>query len=147
MSGNGQKVFAMKLNNDEKPYAPQGMPEYLCILKNNQSPPADKEAMLLSQVELLRRLTREATEGELMDGNRRLEQNLQQEELQNLPAGKLKNPKTPLALLTQPAVMGTPLADWKWGMDEAQSHPPMPEPEARQEAEELSLESFLSRLL
>lgn len=121
--------------------------EYLCALKRTQNPPKTAELLLLEQVKLLKRLVAEANEGEIQDANRRLELNLQQEELVNLPGDLLDDPKTPNVLLVMPAALNYPLADWKAGMEDAIKLPPMPEIEAREEAENLSLESFIGRIV
>jgi len=137
----------MKFNNDETWWAPEGHMEYLCALKRTQNPPKTAELLLLEQVKLLKRLVAEANEGEIQDANRRLELNLQQEELVNLPGDLLDDPKTPNVLLVMPAALNYPLADWKAGMEDAIKLPPMPEIEAREEAENLSLESFIGRIV
>jgi hypothetical protein len=137
----------MKLNNDDKPWCPGENPDYLCVLGRNVPPPKTAELLLVSQVRLLQRLVAEASPEELADANRRLELNLQEEELLNLPPGLLKKPRTPNILLVQPAALNYKLADWKEGLAEAVNLPPMPEKEAREEAESLTLESFLGRIL
>ena len=137
----------MKLNNDDKPWCPGENPDYLCVLERNQPPPKTAELLLVSQVRLLQRLVAEASMEEVEDANRRLELNLQAEELLNLPLGGFKNRRTANILLVQPAAIGSQLADWKEGLEEAVNLPPMPEQEAREEAENLSLESFLGRIL
>ncbi len=137
----------MKLNNDDKPWCPGENPDYLCVLGHNQPPPKTAELLLVSQVRLLQRLVAEASPDEVEDANRRLNDNLQDEELLNLPLGGFKNRRTANILLVQPAVLGYRLADWKAGMEKALSLPSMPEPEAMSEAESLSLESFLGRIL
>jgi hypothetical protein len=137
----------MTLTKDDKPWCPGENPDYLCILGRNQPPPETAELLLVSQVRLLQRLVAEANPEELADANRRLKQNLQEEELLNLPLGLLNKPRTPSILLTQPAALNYKLADWKEGLEQAIKSPSMPEKEAREEAENLSLESFLGRIL
>lgn len=137
----------MMLTNDDKPWCPGENRDCLCVLKINQPPPQTKELLLVEQVRLLQRLVAEASPDEVEDANRRLNANLQEEELLNLPPGLLKKPRTPNILLVQPAALGYRLADWKEGLAEAVNLPPMPEQEAREEAENLSLESFLGRIL
>jgi hypothetical protein len=137
----------MKLNNDDKPWCPGENLDYLCVLGRNQPPPKTAELLLVSQVRLLQRLVAEARPDEVEDANRRLNDNLQDEELLNLPLGGFKNRRTANILLVQPAALGYKLADWKEGLAEAVNLPPMPEKEAREEAECLTLESFLGRVL
>ena len=137
----------MKLNNGEKAWAPQDQPQYLSLLKSSQNPPKSAEVLLQLQVKLLSRLVSEASPEEVKEANRRLELNLQQEELLNLPPGLLQNPRCPSLLLNQPAALNYKLAEWKQGMKQAVTQPPMEETEARSEAEAESLESFLGRIL
>ena len=137
----------MKLTNEDKPWCPGENPDYLCVLGRNQPPPKTAELLLVSQVRLLQRLVAEANPEELEDANRRLELNLQSEELLNLPSDLLKNRRTANILLVQPAALNYKLADWKEGLAEAVNLPPMPEQAAREETENLSLESFLGRIL
>lgn len=139
--------YEMTLTNNDKPWCPGNDPDYLCVLALNQNAPQTTELLLVEQVRLLQRLVAEAGPDEVEEANRRLEQNLQEEELLNLPPGLLNKPRTPNILLVQPAVLGCKLADWKEGLEEAVNLPPMPEQEAREEAENLSLESFLGRIL
>ena len=137
----------MKLTNEDKPWSPVGSPDYLCVLGRNQSPPKTEELLLVSQVRLLQRLVAEANPEELADANLRLERNLQSEELLNLPSELLNSRRTANILLVQPAALNYKLADWKAGLEKAVTLPSMPEQEAIKEAESLSLESFLGRIL
>jgi hypothetical protein len=103
---------------------------------------------LSRQRELLDRLLLEANEGEKEDANRRFKDNLPVEELISLPLDLFQNPRMSHQLLLEhQADMAGPMHQWKEGFDEVMNLPPMSEQEARQEAEGLSLESFLSRLL
>ena len=145
--GTELKGYEMKLNNGEKAWAPQDQPQYLSLLKSSQNPPKSAEVLLQLQVKLLSRLVSEASPEEVKEANRRLELNLQQEELLNLPPGLLQNPRCPSLLLNQPAALNYKLAEWKQGMKQAVTQPPMEETEARSEAEAESLESFLGRIL
>lgn len=137
----------MQLTGRDKPWAPAEKPDYLCLLRQDQGPPANREAFLDNQVYLLRRLLEQANQGELAAANRQLEQGLPEEFLMSLPTDLLANPQTPRCLLENPAQEGGQLHQWKVGADEALKGPAMDQVEVWEEARGLSLESFLSRLV
>lgn len=136
----------MILTPTDRPWAPQDSPDYLCVLTGSQLPPRNREAFLRRQAELLARLVEEANEGEIENGNRMLEDNLQTEELDYLPSGLLRDPRTCQYLMFNPAVEGAKLHEWKHGADEALQIPEMPPEESLELAKELCLEVFLCRL-
>jgi len=137
----------MKLNADDKPWAPQDRPDYLCLLKPGQPPPASDQQFLQLQARLLLRLWNQANRGEKENANLMFQNNLAPEVLDALPSGLFLNPRTCRQLFDNPALEGSRLHEWKWEFEEAAKLPPMPDREAREEAEQLSLESFLGRLL
>lgn len=146
MFGGRRTEYEMKLTSNDKVWCPAEHPEYLCVLKPNQNPPKSAELLLVEQVILLRRLVKEANEGEIRNANRMLD-NLPEENWINLPLKQFNDPRTANVLLVMPAEINGLLAEWKAGMEEAVKLPPMSEKEATEEAESLSLESFLSKLL
>ena len=137
----------MNLTDNDRPWAPEDQPDYLCVLRAHQLPPVKREDFLLCQANLLRRLVAEASEGEIEDANRRLRFNLPTEFLDFLPGKLVNDPRCPDQMMFNPAVLGSPLHEWKVGWNDLANGPVMPLEEAREMAEELSLESFLSRLL
>ncbi len=139
----------MKLQPDETVWCPAiHVPDYLSLLRQGQRPPAKAEDFLRLQVNLFNRLVQQASEGEVADASRRLDRDLPPEALAFLPTGLLTNPQTPkLLLLDNPMSEGTPLHQWKVGFQRVLRAPMLPQPEARQEAQELSLEAYLNRLL
>jgi hypothetical protein len=137
----------MNLNADDRPWAPQDQPDYLCVLHGQQQPPRNRDHFLNLQLDLLNRLLLESNQGEKEDADRRLRDNLPLEERMNLPLDLFQNPRTSRLLLENVTDVLGPMYQWKVGFDQVQNLPQMPPEEARQEAESLSLESFLSRLL
>jgi hypothetical protein len=69
------------------------------------------------------------------------------EELDFLPSKLFRDRRTSRLLLENVHDVNGPLHQWKVEFDEVRNLPPMPQQEAKQEAEQLSLESFLARLL
>jgi len=137
----------MELKPDETAWMPVDQPDYLVVYPKTQPLPLTKEMFLLFQAKMLTRLVGEA-EQELIDHvNRQLKDNLEAEFLTYLPMGMLNNPKTPSALMFNPAIMETRLADWKAGIREALMQPPAPETETLKAVEMLDLESFQNRLI
>ena len=137
----------MKMNADDKIWAPKDRPEYLCVLGGVRQPPASQSDFLSLQAQLLGRLWDRANEGEREAGNLRLQNNLEPEALDALPSRLLQDRRTCRALMENPALEGSPLHEWKRDFEEVAKLPPMSPQEAKQEAESLSLESFLARLL
>src|SRR5690349_19770395 len=118
----------MRLRKHDRPWAPLDHPDYLCVLKPGYQSPRDREAFLLDQAELVRRLVAQANGGAIQDANRRLE------------SGLFVDPKTPNYLMFNPAVEGGNLHEWKVGADELLALPSMPDREAWQLAQELCLD-------
>jgi len=137
----------MKLNADDKPWAPQDRPDYLCLLKPGQPPPASDQQFLQLQARLLLRLWNQANRGEKENANLMFQNNLAPEVLDALPSGLFLNPRTCRQLFDNPALEGKPPARVEVGVRGSGETAPMPDREAREEAEQLSLESFLGRLL
>lgn len=137
----------MKLNESETVWMPENQPEYLLVLPQGRQSPKDQEAYLLNSVVLLKRLIADSNDREIAEANRRLQEELPQEMLVWLPSGDLENEETPKALLLNPMSEGTPAHEWKVGIESALQAPLAPPNQARSEAEGLTLESFLSRLL
>ncbi len=137
----------MKLNPDDQVWCPVHHPQYLCLLKPGQRPPDNRERFLDLQENLLERLLAQAAPEEVRGANRRLERDLPVEALDQLPNGLLTNPQTPNSLFQNPMVLGSPLHQWKVDFKYLKNPPLLPQPEAREQAEQLSLESYLSHLL
>lgn len=136
----------MKLKPNERAWAPKDNPELLLILGPNQQPPRTQEAYLLQAVETLRRLVEDADPEEVEAANNRLRDSLPQEEQMGLPPAMLEDKSTARSLLLQPASLGSRLHELKMEAKSAVKEEPMDQEEANQEAAEMSLESFLSRL-
>ena len=145
--GHGQRKHAMKLNESMKIWCPVDQPEYLLILKQGQRPPQTREFYLLEATSLLAQLVEEASKEEKEEANRQMKWTLPEEVLLWVPPGGFHNRKTSQTLLTNPAQEGGKLHSWKVGIDQALISPQMSKEQAEIEAKELTLESFLSRLL
>lgn len=139
----------MHLKDTEIVWIPKDQPDLLLVMNKGHKPPRDQEMFLLKSADLLARLVREASPAEIEDANRRLRENLPEEEQTWLPPDLLDDPATPRALFNNPASLGSRLHEWKETVEEAMSGnlELIPQPEARPMAEELSLESYLSRFL
>ena len=138
----------MKLQPDEVVWCPAiHVPDYLSLLRQGQRPPAKAEDFLRLQVNLFNRLVQQASEGEVADASRRLDRDLPPEALAFLPTGLLTNPQTPNLLLLNPQVEGSPLHQWKVNFPRALRAHLLPPAQAKEQAQSLSLESFLGRLL
>ena len=75
-----------------------------------------------------------------------MENNLPQQELDFLPSGLFHDLRTSQILIENPSDMNGKISQWKERFDQVKNLPPMPPEEATEEADGLSLESFLSRL-
>lgn len=137
----------MKLNADDRIWCPVDRPDYLCVLERVQQPPRHLDHFLNLQRHLLQRLVAAANDGEIEVGNRRLVEELPPGELDFLPERLFHDPKTPQLLLENASDFLGPLHQWKDGFQQAAKLPQMLPQEAQEEAEGLSLESFLDRLL
>ncbi len=135
----------MKLLPSEVPWCPENYPDHAIILGLEERPPHDQEAYLLKEVELLKRLVQEASEGEIENANRMLA-DLPDEDQLGLPLDPMSDPRGPRALLTNPASEGSRLHEWKTDIEEALKDKPMSPEEAKDLVKEMSLESFLSPL-
>ncbi len=95
---------------------------------------------------MLERLKKEASEEEIEEANYAL-QNLESEFLDWLP-DKLLQDKRTLGLLTSlQLVEGSPLHEWKTGVDEVLEEQQMPEMEAMAEVADLTLLSRIHQML
>ena len=65
----------------------------------------------------------------------------------NLPGGMFDDPKTPHALMFNPPVEPSPLAEWKANLPKVLALPPAAPSESKAAAESLELESYLDRLV
>jgi hypothetical protein len=137
----------MKLDSDDKIWFPVDKPDYLCVLTGRQHPPQNQLEFLSRQRELLDRLVEQSNQAELDNANRMLSQDLSARELDFLPSGLFHDPKMSRLLLEKPCDLNGPLHQWKEGFNQVRQLPQMSRQEAKEEAEGLSLESFLSRLL
>lgn len=138
---------AMKLNESDQVWMPEDRPEYLLVFPKGHRLPKTREQFLQAQSVMCRRLADEANAGEKADAARRLRLELAPEFLDWLPADLFDNPATPGRLLLNPAVEGSPLHEWKVDVDEVLNMKMSSPEEANREAEQLNLESFVSRLL
>lgn len=137
----------MTLQPNEKAWCPEDQEQYLCILRPGQRPPQNRKELAALQEQLAMRLQEEANEGELREADRMLENNLPVEYLNNLPGPAAKYPHLAACLARLPAPEGTRLHEWKVEMEEAVTRQPMTNDEARELAEELTLEGWLGRVL
>jgi hypothetical protein len=131
-------------------WMPEDKPEYLSLHRSGSKTGRQetKDQFLLDQAELLRMLVAEASPGEIGDANRRIQDGLPENGAEHLPSGLLNNPATPQALIwTYPAEPGSMLADWRDGIMEALEAPEASPEDLKDEVSNLSLESFLCRLL
>jgi len=149
MYGDDQNRHTMKLSETEYAWGPKNQPELLLVLPRNQRGPKNWETYLTEAESMLARLVREADPDEVEEANRRIRESLTEEEQVWLPPGLLDDPKTPRALMRNPASLGSSLHSWKQTIREALTSELelMTQEEAKPMAEEISLESFLSRLL
>lgn len=147
MFGKSQIGYAMKLTAADRPWAPLDHPEYLCLLQGRQPPPVNVRQLLDQQARLLRRLWLQSDQREKEQANLKLRNNLAPEVLDALPSGLFQNPRTSRQLFDNPVLHSSPLHQWEVDFESLSKLPPMPPQEARQEAQGLDLESFLSRLL
>jgi hypothetical protein len=136
----------MQLTDNDRVWAPEDSPDYLTVFPASRQRPTNRQDFLDLQVAMLRRLLAEANKGEKADANRRLDY-LPQEALDFLPSKLADDPRFPAYLFNNPAVEGSPLQEWKAGVEEALQQPQMSDSEALELAQELSLESYLSRVL
>ena len=132
----------MRLMPGDQPWAPENKPDYLCPRQ-----PRNKEGFLLQQADLLRRLVQEANPQEVKEANNRLRDNLPQSFLLWQPLDLLDDPHGPHQLFLNPAELGSKLEEWKSDVPEALKLPPMSPQEAAQHLQDLSLDSYLDRLV
>lgn len=137
----------MKLNDNDRPWCPENLENYLCVLRQEQRPPRDLETFLDRQEELLVRLVAQADDAQLDLAAARIRQDLPMEEQILLQSEMFRDPETPARLLRHTANWGTARHEWMEDVPSALARPAMSAGEARQLAEGLSLESFLDRLL
>ena len=143
--GHAQSAPAMKLNAS-RIWAPINAPQYLLILQPGMQIPKTRAQFLTANAQMIQRLKEEAGEEEVEEANQILAR-LEPEVLDWLPADLLANPKTPEQLTDLQAVEGSPLHEWKVGVDEALKALQMPEAEAREIAEALTLPSRISQMI
>lgn len=141
----------MRLLKSETVWCPRAdNPDLLVLLRKEEAPPRDLQAYLWALEATLARVVEEAGEGELAMAERRL-RDLPMEVRMGLREGNLKDPAHRRSLIRVPAQVadpGTPVREYLDSVTEAVTDPdPMPLREAMDEAEMLSLESFLVRLV
>jgi hypothetical protein len=136
----------MKLNTNDRLWAPMDKPRYLLVLPQGTPEPQTRAQFLAANVQMLHRLVDEAGEEEIDEANCRLE-NLEPEVLDWLPRELLRNHQTPELLTSLQLVEGSPLHEWKKDVDEALSDPRMPETEAMEEAQYLTLAGRISQMI
>ncbi len=144
MFGHAQSAHAVKLNANDMIWAPMNE-RYLLVLPQGATEPRTRNQFLAANARMLNRLVEEAGEEEIQEANRRLE-NLEAEVLDWLPPELLNNPQTPRILADLQLVEGSPLHEWKMGVDDALESPRMLETEARQIAQEMTLPSRISQM-
>ena len=137
----------MKLNPNDRPWAPEDNPRYLLILKKDQPNPQTRKQFVAANVLLLERLQEEAGPEEIALANRILENRLETEVLDWLPPGLFQNPQTPWMLLNLQLVEGSPIHEWKTSVDDLLEGQEMAPEEAQAEAKALTLEGALLRML
>src|SRR5437773_2724643 len=107
----------MQLNSDDRPWAPADKPEYLVVLRGQWVPPRDKAMFLSYQQDLFSRLREQADDQEREAANQKLRLDLPEDALAFLPGKLFHDPRTPLYLLNNPAILGSPLHEWKVDME------------------------------
>jgi hypothetical protein len=137
----------MRLTNDDLIWAPVDQPVYLLAYRQGRRFPKDRDDYLNAKVDMLARIVAESNDGEIDNANNILKDGLVFEFGSFLPVGLLHNPETPHRLFFNPKEEGSHFHEWVCGIEEALASPPMREDDARQEAENLSLESFLTRIV
>jgi hypothetical protein len=137
----------MKLNANDKLWAPKDNPRYLLILRKEQPNPKTKAQFLEANVDLLERLQKEADPEEIDQANQILQNSLEWEVRQWLPPALFNSPKTPRLLLSLQLVEGSPLHEWKGGVEDALMAPAEDQETALEEVEQLDLETALLRML
>lgn len=137
----------MKLNSNDRLWAPMDNPRYLLVLPQGTPGPETRAQFLAANIQLLHRLCGEAGDEEIQEANRLLADNLEPEVLDWLPQELLNNPKTAELLTGLQLVEGSPLHEWKMAVDEALSDPRMPETEAMEEAQYLTLVGRISQMI
>jgi len=145
MFGESQKGFEMQLTDNDVAWMPADKPDYLLVLRKGQRPPRNRREFQDNQESLLERLLAESNPGEVQNGNLMLENRLADDLLSQLPSGLLTNPATPRCLVGNPS-LGSKLHEWLVDAEDALKLAPAPPEVAKQEAQDLSLESFLDRL-
>jgi hypothetical protein len=95
---------------------------------------------------MLLRLRAQAGEEEIQVANNCLRNRVEPEVLDWLPTELLNNRQTPELLHSLQLVEGSALHEWKVGVDEALEAPQMPEAEAREEAQALTLPSRIGQM-
>ena len=137
----------MKLTDNDQVWVAANQEEYLLVMNKGRSLPRTQEVFLLDQVNLLSRLVAEASDREVAEANRRLEDDLPSEESLWLPTEGFRDPTTPRALMFNPASLGSRLALWKQRWAAARRMPFLPDPVARKVVEQEHLLSYLDNLL
>lgn len=147
MCGREPRKSAMILKPNERAWAPADKPDWLIILRDGQEPPKTREQFLLKSKDLLERLVQEATPGQIEAMNDRLRDSMPKEEYIGLPSGLLDNPQTPAALMFNPESDGHLNHQWKSEIEDLLTSDQMEQEAANKEADQLTLESFLGRLV
>jgi hypothetical protein len=137
----------MKLNANDKLWAPKDDPRYLLVLRKEQPNPTTKAQFLEANVDLLERLQKEADPEETDLANQILQNSLEWEVRQWLPPALFHSPKTPRLLLSLPLVEGSQFHEWKGGVEDALVAPAEDPETALKEAEQLDLEIALLSML
>ena len=93
----------MLLTDKDKVWCPADQPEYLCLYPHGSNAPNNPERLLDLQVQLLRRLLDQASPGEIQAQQRRLQEQLPEEFLYQLPVNLLLDQRFPDYLLRNPS--------------------------------------------
>ena len=144
--GHAQSEHAMKLNANDKFWAPVDNPRYLLVIPAGRQEPQNRNQFLAANLQMLQRLQAEAGEEEIQEANQVLRQ-LETEVLDWMPDKLLNDPRTLELLTSLPLEYGSHLYEWKAGVEEALKQPRMLETEAREEAETLTLVGRISQMI
>ena len=136
----------MKLNANDRLWAPMDKPRHLLVIPQGMPKPQTRAQFLAANVQMLQRLREEAGEEEMTEANRVLER-LEPEVLDWLPQELLNNRQTPELLSSLQLVEGSPLHEWVVEAEDALQAPPMPQAEMRKLAEELTLPGRIAQML
>jgi hypothetical protein len=136
----------MKLNTNDRLWAPMDKPRHLLVIPQGTPEPQTLAQFKALNAQLLQRLREEAGPEEMEEANRALDQ-LEPEVRDWLPEGLFRNRQTPELLSSLQLVEGSPLHQWAVEAEDALQAPQMPQAEAHRAVESLTLPSRVAQML